>query len=340
MASNTEKLFLKKLRNPKSFEYIYLKKLLNRELDNRELQEQISDTFSNINKYTGKLLENDVLARLHTYSGDLIIIETEVFVKPGKYFKITNDNFKDLLESDRDLSKSSLLKDIEKKLIETKDYQSNINKLKNIAIKLLAKFYNKAGKDAAIYKHLDRVLHFKVKLKVEHDAIGEFINKQHITANKILSTIDGPAKITLTDLNPDDELRQLISKKSNKDILLYDDENALFKDAIKKSDLNSDNFARFIVRNRNLPVSKKFINKFESELIGSNERADLASGGVKNWDNNRLMISLRDYAHKNPEFSKHCLNEDKSSLITFIKSLGKIASIMRFISGYYAIVLN
>lgn len=328
----------KNLKNPRSWEYRFLKDLIKREINKQHIQEIIADNLDGENENLDKIQTGDVRSTLSEYSANKITIFSDLYLRPGEKFTITPQNLKHHLKGDSDLSKKSMVVNILKKVNDPTEFYGKINHIKASFINRLLYIYQSQKKRSAMQVHLNNVLNFKYRLKDVEDEVKQFVNEQHKVANNRLSVITSEEPITLDMLMDDKQLREVTGKYEFNRIFVYNSLDHAKTQMMKIVRPSLEETAKFITKFRHMKGPKYIIEQMQKTIIRKSENG--IGEDMHTWDNNELMITLAEYLRKNTELVKDVLTQDDEAIIELIKQNNRVVEVVITSKNHYILVLH
>ena len=327
-----------KIKNPRSWEYRFLKSIIQREISNQNVQEIVADNLDGENKNLAKIQIGDVQSQLTEYSPSNITIVSRLFLKPNDRFKITPSNLKRHLQSDTDLSKENMKTNILKRMQDVTPFYGQINNIKHQLSNRLLYLYQSQKKRSAMQAHFNEVLNLKYRIVDVEDEVKEFVEKQHKVANQELSKLNGSEHITLNELMEDATLRKLIATHELQETYVFPSLEKAKSQIMKTINPSIETIAAFVARNRTLKAPKAILKKFE-DLIGRHSDQELDTD-FNNWDDQRLIITLKKHLPEMQDYAKEALYHDDESLAKLIASDGHVQETKKTDKNYFVIIIN
>ena len=335
---STQQELTKNLKNPRSWEYRFLKDLIKREINKHHIQEIIADNLDGENENLDKIQAGDVKSALTEYSANKITIFSDLYLRPGEKFTITRENLKHHLKGDSDLSKKSMISSILKKVNDPTEFYGKVNHIKASFINRLLYIYQSQKKRSAMQVHLNNVLNFKYRLKDVEDEVKEFVNEQHKVANNQLKRIESFEPLTLDMVMSDKILRETIAKYEFPQIHVYKSLDEAKKQIMKTVNPSPDETTKFLTQHRQLKGPKYLIKQMQNEIIRKSENG--IGEDMHTWDNVSLMISMLPFVKKNPELVRDVLYEDTDALIELIKQSDRVIDFIKTTENKYILILH
>ena len=335
---STQQELTKNLKNPRSWEYKFLKDLIKREINKQHIQEIIADNLDGENDNLDKIQTGDVKSSLTEYSANKITIFSDLYLRPGEKFAITRENLKHHLKGDSDLSKKSMISSILKKVNDPTEFYAKVNRIKASFINRLLYIYQSQKKRSAMQVHLNNVLNFKYRLKDVEDEVKEFVNEQHKKANNKLKQIESQEPLTLDMVMDDKILRDTLAKYEFSQLHVYKSFDDAKKQMMKTINPSPEETTRFLAQHRQLKGPKYLVKKMQNEIISKSENG--MGEDMHTWDNVSLMISMLPFVEKNSELVRDVLYDDDEALIDLIKQSNRVIDLIKSTKNKYILVLH
>lgn len=327
-----------KIKNPRSWEYRFLKTVIQREISNQNVQEIVADNLDGENKNLAKIQVGDVQTQLTEYSPSNITITSRLFLKPNERFKITPSNLKRHLQSETDLSKENMTSNILKRMQDVTPFYGQINNIKHQLSNRLLYLYQSQKKRSAMQAHFNEVLNLKYRIADVEDEVKEFVEKQHKVANQELSKLSGSEHITLDELMEDPTLRKIIATHDLHEIYVFPSLEKAKSQIMKTINPTLDTISAFVARNRQLKAPKAILDKIE-DLIDRHSDENIDTD-FNNWDDQRLIITLKKHLPVIHDYTKEALYHDDESLAKLIASDGHVQETKKTDKNYFAVIIN
>lgn len=336
MANNKD--LTEKLRNPRSWEYRFLKSVIERELSNQNVQEIVADNLDGENKNLDKIQINDVHSALTEYSPHNITITSRLFLRPNERFKITPANLKHHLKSDTDLTKSNMVTNILQRVQDVTPFYGKVNAIKHQLSNRLLYLYQSQKKRSAMQAHFNEVLNLKYRLADVEDEVKEFVEKQHKTANQELRKTQGMVKVTLNEVMEDLKLRHILAQYDFNETYIFPSLEKAKSQIMKTVNPSIVTISQFIASHRQYKSSKAILKDFEKR---ANQYSEMPTDiDIKDWDNQRLAISLQKYLGQYGDYAKEALYHDDEALAKLIADDGHVKETLKTDKDLFVLIIN
>lgn len=336
MANNKD--LTEKLRNPRSWEYRFLKSVIERELSNQNVQEIVADNLDGENKNLDKIQINDVHSALTEYSPHNITITSRLFLRPNERFKITPANLKHHLKSDTDLTKSNMVTNILQRVQDVTPFYGKVNAIKHQLSNRLLYLYQSQKKRSAMQAHFNEVLNLKYRLADVEDEVKEFVEKQHKTANQELRKTQGMVKVTLNEVMEDLKLRHILAQYDFNETYIFPSLEKAKSQIMKTVNPSVVTISQFIASHRQYKSSKAILKDFEKR---ANQYSEMPTDiDIKDWDNQRLAISLQKYLGQYGDYAKEALYNDDEALAKLIADDGHVKETLKTDKDLFVLIIN
>ena len=327
-----------KLRNPRSWEYRFLKSVIERELSNQNVQEIVADNLDGENKNLDKIQINDVHSALTEYSPHNITITSRLFLRPNERFKITPANLKHHLKSDTDLTKSNMVTNILQRVQDVTPFYGKVNAIKHQLSNRLLYLYQSQKKRSAMQAHFNEVLNLKYRLADVEDEVKEFVEKQHKTANQELRKTQGMVKVTLNEVMEDLKLRHILAQYDFNETYIFPSLEKAKSQIMKTVNPSIVTISQFIASHRQYKSSKAILKDFEKR---ANQYSEMPTDiDIKDWDNQRLAISLQKYLGQYGDYAKEALYHDDEALAKLIADDGHVKETLKTDKDLFVLIIN
>lgn len=327
-----------KLRNPRSWEYRFLKSVIERELSNQNVQEIVADNLDGENKNLDKIQINDVHSALTEYSPHNITITSRLFLRPNERFKITPANLKHHLKSDTDLTKSNMVTNILQRVQDVTPFYGKVNAIKHQLSNRLLYLYQSQKKRSAMQAHFNEVLNLKYRLADVEDEVKEFVEKQHKTANQELRKTQGMVKVTLNEVMEDLKLRHILAQYDFNETYIFPSLEKAKSQIMKTVNPPIVTISQFIASHRQYKSSKAILKDFEKR---ANQYSEMPTDiDIKDWDNQRLAISLQKYLGQYGDYAKEALYNDDEALAKLIADDGHVKETLKTDKDLFVLIIN
>lgn len=327
-----------KLRNPRSWEYRFLKSVIERELSNQNVQEIVADNLDGENKNLDKIQINDVHSALTEYSPHNITITSRLFLRPNERFKITPANLKHHLKSDTDLTKSNMVTNILQRVQDVTPFYGKVNAIKHQLSNRLLYLYQSQKKRSAMQAHFNEVLNLKYRLADVEDEVKEFVEKQHKVANQELRKTQGMVKVTLNEVMEDLKLRHILAQYDFNETYIFPSLENAKSQIMKTVNPSIVTISQFIASHRQYKSSKAILKDFEKR---ANQYSEMPTDiDIKDWDNQRLAISLQKYLGQYGDYAKEALYNDDEALAKLIADDGHVKETLKTDKDLFVLIIN
>ena len=327
-----------KLRNPRSWEYRFLKSVIERELSNQNVQEIVADNLDGENKNLDKIQINDVHSALTEYSPHNITITSRLFLRPNERFKITPANLKHHLKSDTDLTKSNMVTNILRRVQDVTPFYGKVNAIKHQLSNRLLYLYQSQKKRSAMQAHFNEVLNLKYRLADVEDEVKEFVEKQHKVANQELRKTQGMVKVTLNEVMEDLKLRHILAQYDFNETYIFPSLEKAKSQIMKTVNPSIVTISQFIASHRQYKSSKAILKDFEKR---ANQYSEMPTDiDIKDWDNQRLAISLQKYLGQYGDYAKEALYNDDEALAKLIADDGHVKETLKTDKDLFVLIIN
>lgn len=327
-----------KLRNPRSWEYRFLKSVIERELSNQNVQEIVADNLDGENKNLDKIQINDVHSALTEYSPHNITITSRLFLRPNERFKITPANLKHHLKSDTDLTKSNMVTNILQRVQDVTPFYGKVNAIKHQLSNRLLYLYQSQKKRSAMQAHFNEVLNLKYRLADVEDEVKEFVEKQHKTANQELRKTQGMVKVTLNEVMEDLKLRHILAQYDFNETYIFPSLEKAKSQIMKTVNPSIVTISQFIASHRQYKSAKAILKDFEKR---ANQYSEMPTDiDIKDWDNQRLAISLQKYLGQYGDYAKEALYNDDEALAKLIADDGHVKETLKTDKDLFVLIIN
>lgn len=327
-----------KLRNPRSWEYRFLKSVIERELSNQNVQEIVADNLDGENKNLDKIQINDVQSALTEYSPHNITITSRLFLRPNERFKITPANLKHHLKSDTDLTKSNMVTNILRRVQDVTPFYGKVNAIKHQLSNRLLYLYQSQKKRSAMQAHFNEVLNLKYRLADVEDEVKEFVEKQHKVANQELRKTQGMVKVTLNEVMEDLKLRHILAQYDFNETYIFSSLEKAKSQIMKTVNPSIVTISQFIASHRQYKSSKAILKDFEKR---ANQYSEMPTDiDIKDWDNQRLAISLQKYLGQYGDYAKEALYNDDEALAKLIADDGHVKETLKTDKDLFVLIIN
>lgn len=327
-----------KLRNPRSWEYRFLKSVIERELSNQNVQEIVADNLDGENKNLDKIQINDVHSALTEYSPHNITITSRLFLRPNERFKITPANLKHHLKSDTDLTKSNMVTNILRRVQDVTPFYGKVNAIKHQLSNRLLYLYQSQKKRSAMQAHFNEVLNLKYRLADVEDEVKEFVEKQHKVANQELRKTQGMVKVTLNEVMEDLKLRHILAQYDFNETYIFPSLEKAKSQIMKTVNPSIVTISQFIASHRQYKSSKAILKDFEKR---ANQYSEMPTDiDIKDWDNQRLAISLQKYLGQYGDYAKEALYHDDEALAKLIADDGHVKETLKTDKDLFVLIIN
>ena len=327
-----------KLRNPRSWEYRFLKSVIERELSNQNVQEIVADNLDGENKNLDKIQINDVHSALTEYSPHNSTITSRLFLRPNERFKITPANLKHHLKSDTDLTKSNMVTNILQRVQDVTPFYGKVNAIKLQLSNRLLYLYQSQKKRSAMQAHFNEVLNLKYRLADVEDEVKEFVEKQHKVANQELRKTQGMVKVTLNEVMEDLKLRHILAQYDFNETYIFPSLEKAKSQIMKTVNPSIVTISQFIASHRQYKSSKAILKDFEKR---ANQYSEMPTDiDIKDWDNQRLAISLQKYLGQYGDYAKEALYNDDEALAKLIADDGHVKETLKTDKDLFVLIIN
>ena len=327
-----------KLRNPRSWEYRFLKSVIERELSNQNVQEIVADNLDGENKNLDKIQINDVHSALTEYSPHNITITSRLFLRPNERFKITPANLKHHLKSDTDLTKSNMVTNILQRVQDVTPFYGKVNAIKHQLSNRLLYLYQSQKKRSAMQAHFNEVLNLKYRLANVEDEVKEFVEKQHKVANQELRKLQGTVEVTLNEVMEDPKLRHILAQYDFNETYIFPSLEKAKSQIMKTVNPSVVTISQFIASHRQYKSSKAILKDFEKR---ANQYSEMPTDiDIKDWDNQRLAISLQKYLGQHSDYAKEALYHDDEALAKLIADDGHVKETLKTSKDLFVLIIN
>lgn len=327
-----------KLRNPRSWEYRFLKSVIERELSNQNVQEIVADNLDGENKNLDKIQINDVHSALTEYSPHNITITSRLFLRPNERFKITPANLKHHLKSDTDLTKANMVTNILRRVQDVTPFYGKVNAIKHQLSNRLLYLYQSQKKRSAMQAHFNEVLNLKYRLADVEDEVKEFVEKQHKVANQELRKTQGMVKVTLNEVMEDLKLRHILAQYDFNETYIFSSLEKAKSQIMKTVNPSIVTISQFIASHRQYKSSKAILKDFEKR---ANQYSEMPTDiDIKDWDNQRLAISLQKYLGQYGDYAKEALYNDDEALAKLIADDGHVKETLKTDKDLFVLIIN
>lgn len=327
-----------KLRNPRSWEYRFLKSVIERELSNQNVQEIVADNLDGENKNLDKIQINDVHSALTEYSPHNITITSRLFLRPNKRFKITPANLKHHLKSETDLTKSNMVTNILQRMQDVTPFYGKVNAIKHQLSNRLLYLYQSQKKRSAMQAHFNEVLNLKYRLADVEDEVKEFVEKQHKVANQELRKLQGSVEVTLNEVMEDPKLHHILAQYDFNETYIFPSLEKAKSQIMKTVNPSVVTISQFIASHRQYKSSKAILKDFEKR---ANQYSEMPTDiDIKDWDNQRLAISLQKYLGQYGDYAKEALYNDDEALAKLIADDGHVKETLKTNKDLFVLIIN
>lgn len=307
----------KNLKNPKSFEYQFLKRLIEREVTNDTLSAIIADVLDGQSPNFGPVKYDDILINLEHYEPEQIELFVKIILKPSQLYAITPTNFKEWLQNGQPLNQADYTKLVREK---TEDKQFVFSKIPNFnyAIRNRLSFvYQSQKKKLAAEVHLAQVLRIRCQIVVLDDTVRTFVAKNLNIANQLLMPLNSRVEITTTEVEHDNKLKKLIVQESLEKLYVVKNKKQAVEEGFKLTKPDCEAVSKFVVNNKQYKASSWIIRSMANDL---NRHSEIGiEHDTSNWDNERLYASVKRYCEQNVDIVKEVMIADQEFSYEYIQ---------------------
>ena len=272
------------------------------------------------------------------YSPHNITITSRLFLRPNERFKITPANLKHHLKSDTDLTKSNMVTNILQRVQDVTPFYGKVNAIKHQLSNRLLYLYQSQKKRSAMQAHFNEVLNLKYRLADVEDEVKEFVEKQHKAANQELRKTQGMVKVTLNEVMEDLKLRHILAQYDFNETYIFPSLEKAKSQIMKTVNPSIVTISQFIASHRQYKSSKAILKDFEKR---ANQYSEMPTDiDIKDWDNQRLAISLQKYLSQYGDYAKEALYHDDEALAKLIADDGHVKETLKTDKDLFVLIIN
>lgn len=318
--NKNDKLIIKNFRNIHSADYRELEKIIKKVIDNDKLSTQVADIIDGESKYVDKINYGDIKIKLKEYSSSRIDLSMDIYIKPSEFFEINKNNFRRVLWSSDDISKTNYIKEIKNRLTKFNAPENRRNLIFMKSIIKIADEYKNASKKRLVQTHLMEVLNIRFNTIIDDDVIRNYVNKQHKKVDAELQKTEG-SDISLELINDDIEFRKLFIKVPNLTNLYNTTSMSdVISEAFKINNPTAEQISKCIVRYKHLALSKDVLKVAQKELSDRSDYGQLKID-LTTWDDQSLVEILEPILERNKSIFADRLRNDWDFLIKLLNNL-------------------
>lgn len=186
--------------------------------------------------------------------------------------------------------------------------------------------------------HFNEVLNLKYRLADVEDEVKEFVEKQHKVANQELRKTQGMVKVTLNEVMEDLKLRHILAQYNFNETYIFPSLEKAKSQIMKTVNPSIVTISQFIASHRQYKSSKAILKDFEKR---ANQYSEMPTDiDIKDWDNQRLAISLQKYLGQYGDYAKEALYNDDEALAKLIADDGHVKETLKTDKDLFVLIIN
>ena len=157
-------------------------------------------------------------------------------------------------------------------------------------------------------------------------------------ANQELRKTQGTVKVLLDEVMEDPKLRHILAQYDFNETYIFPSLEKAKSQIMKTVNPSVVTISQFIASHRQYKSSKAILKDFEKR---ANQYSEMPTDiDIKDWDNQRLAISLQKYLGQHSDYAREALYHDDEALAKLIADDGHVKETLKTSKDLFVLIIN